>query len=200
MRYLSIDIEATGLKENDLVIEFAAIAFDSLSRKIYEELSYHTYVQCPTFETLEPQLDTWVKDHNQELINKAHHQGKNHIQWKNEMEQFLNDTKIKNFFHNEKIVLFGKSMNAIDLPFLNRDMGWDWMRKYFSHRTVDFTGTCYNLMDLGLLPKDCERGSVIMKFLGMGEVAHDALSDAKNTAKMYIEVLNRFSHLPQIGQ
>lgn len=200
MKYLSIDIEATGLKENDLVIEFAAIAFDSETKKIHEELSFHTLVKCPSYEELSPRLDVWVKEHNKVLIEDAHKRGKDIPVWKDDFQKFLEDSATRKFFNNDKIVLFGKSMNAIDLPFLNRDLGWEWMRKYFSHRTVDFTGTCYNLMDLGLLPPASERGSVIMKFLGLGAVAHDALNDAKNTAKMYLEIINRFGHLPQSGQ
>ena len=35
MKYLSIDIEATGLREKDFIIEFAAIAFDTNDGKIY---------------------------------------------------------------------------------------------------------------------------------------------------------------------
>lgn len=197
MRYLSIDIEATGLRENDAIIEFAAIAFDASEGKIYEDLKFHTLVKCKSFTELAPTLDPWVVKHNQKLIESAHEKGLSLEKFKKSLEDFLNSDEIKNFFKNDKIIIFGKSINAIDLPFLNRDLGWNWMRQYFSHRTVDFTGTCYSLMDLGLLPQGVERGSVIMKHLGFGEVAHNALDDARNTALMYLKVLSKNYFLPQ---
>jgi oligoribonuclease (3'-5' exoribonuclease) len=197
MKYLSIDIEATGLREKDYVIEFAAVAFDTTAGKIFDQFSYHTLVQCPCYSEVEPTLDEWVKKHNKSLIQNAHEKGLSIKDWKNSFEQFLKRKDLQEFFGKEKIILFGKSMNAIDLPFLSRDLGWEWMREYFSHRTVDFTGVCYALMDLHLLPQGSERGSQIMKHLGFGEVAHNALDDAKNTALMYLKVLSKNYFLPQ---
>lgn len=197
MKYLSIDIEATGLKEHDVIIEFAAIAFDTQEMKVYEEMKYHTLVKCKSFAELKPNLDEWVIKHNQQLIENAHLKGLGIAEWKKSFSNFLDQREIKDFFGNQKIILFGKSLNAIDLPFLNRDLGWDWMRQRFSHRTVDLSSTCHSLMDLGMLPEGSERGSVIMKQLGFGEVAHNALDDARNTALMYLKILTKNYFLPQ---
>ena len=103
----------------------------------------------------------------------------------------MESAEIKKFFDNEKVVLFGKSLNAIDLPFLTRDLGWDYMRKYFQHRVHDLSSVAYNLIDLGFLPPGSESGSQMMNDLGMGEVAHTALADAKNTALMYFKLLDK---------
>lgn len=197
MKYLSIDIEATGLREDDYIIEFAAIAFDTETMKVYDNLTYHTLVKCPPYEELVPKLDDWVKQHNKNLIQNAHEKGISLVDWKTNFELFLKRKDVVDFFGKQQIILFGKSMNAIDLPFMNRDLGWGWMREYFSHRTVDFTGVCYGLMDLSLLPQGSERGSLIMKHLGFGAVAHNALDDAKNTALMYLKVLSKNYFLPQ---
>lgn len=191
MKYLSIDIEATGLKEHDLMIEFAMVPFNTDDFKIEEELAYSTLIKCPSFEELKPRLDTWVIDHNKHLIENSHQKGISKELFKSEFENYLNSPKIKSYFNNQKIVLFGKSMNAIDLPFLNRDLGWDFMRTHFHHRQLDFSSTCLSLIDLKILPAGMDSGSNLMNYLGMGDVAHTALEDAINTAKMYLAVLSK---------
>ncbi len=190
MRYLSFDIEATGLKEDCYLIEFAAVPIDAETREIRDDLTFHTFVSCPTFESLKENLDPWVIENNEELINKANKTGVTLEGFKEKLSGYLNDPRVKDFFESKKVVLFGKSINAIDLPFMNRDLGWDWMRDNFSHRTFDFTTFCYGLVDMGVLPQGMESGSKLMEFLGMGEVAHTALEDAVNTAKMYFHSLD----------
>ena len=103
MKYLSIDIEATGLREKDFIIEFAAIAFDTNDGKIYDHLSYHTLVQCPSYQVIEPQLDDWVKKHNKVLIDDAHNKGKSLIDWKNSFEAFLKREDVKQFLVMKKL-------------------------------------------------------------------------------------------------
>ena len=68
MRYLSIDLESTGLEENAHIIEFAAVPFDTETGKIEEEHTLWCYVQCPTFEDLKDKLNPWVIEHNEGLI------------------------------------------------------------------------------------------------------------------------------------
>lgn len=189
MRFLSIDIEATGLNEDCLIIEFAAIPFDSQDMKLEDSLSFHHFVQCPSFESLEPKLDQWVKDHNKELITKAHQQGLPMNDFKNAFMNYLESEKIKNYFNQSKIVIFGKSLNAIDLPFLNRDLSWNFMRKYFHHRVLDLSSFSMGLVDLNQLPGGSDSGSKLMNYLNMGEVSHTALEDAKNTALMYLKLI-----------
>ena len=195
MRYLSIDLEATGLNQNDLIIEFGMIPFDTESACLQEDLSRHFFIQCPTFEDLRPRLDKWVIDHNEALIRRAHGEGIALTQFRQEMQKYLERSDVQSYFKNpknERIALFGKSMNAIDLPFLERDLGWDFMRKNFHHRILDLTPVSYALVDLKILPPECTSGSELMKYLGHGEVAHTALADAKNTALMYLTLLKLF--------
>ena len=41
MKYLSFDLEATGLEEDALIIEFAMVPFCTSTKKIEESLSKH---------------------------------------------------------------------------------------------------------------------------------------------------------------
>ena len=193
MKYLSFDIEATGLEEHDLVIEFGMVPFDAQTGEIHHELEKHFYIQCPSFEELKPNLNEWVIEHNETLIKKAHSEGLSISAFKEELIKYLESDPVKEYFENEKITLFGKSMSAIDLPFLSRDLGWEFMRKYFQHRQLDLSSVAYNMIDLGFIPTECTSGSYLMEYLGMGEVCHTALEDAVNTAKMYLKLLDQHS-------
>ncbi len=195
MRYLSIDIEATGLKEFDYIIEFGMVPFCTKSLSIEKSLAQNFTIHCPSFDELKPQLDPWVIEHNEILIRKSHTEGISIIEFKNALETYLQSNSVKEYFKNdknEKIILFGKSMSAIDLPFLNRDLGWDFMRKHFHHRNLDLSSTANTLIDLQLIPQECSSGSYLMKFLGMGDVKHTALEDAENTALMYLKLLSMY--------
>lgn len=191
MRYLSIDIEATGLAEHCLMIEFAMVPFDTETLTLEDALQFSTFVRCPSFEELSPSLDTWVLQHNEGLIRRAHSEGLALPVFREKMKQYLESEAVQRYFKNQKIILFGKSMSAIDLPFLNRDLGWDFMRQYFNHRQLDLSGIAYSLMDLGLVPDGMESGSAMMNYLGMGSVAHTALEDARNTALMYLKLIEK---------
>lgn len=195
MRYLSLDLEATGLAENDLIIEVGLIPFCTKTKSLEHKLAMHAFIQCPSFDELKPRLDQWVIDHNETLIKKAHREGQPIEQFKDNLESYVQSKAVQEYFkneRNEKIVLFGKSMNAIDLPFMTRDFGWDFMRKHFHHRILDLSSTANTLIDLGYLPDECSSGSELMRHLGMGDVAHTALEDARNTALMYLKLLELY--------
>jgi DNA polymerase-3 subunit epsilon len=192
MKYLSIDLEATGLGENCQIIEFAMIPFDTQFMRLEDSLARSCYVHCPSFEELKPNLDPWVIEHNEKLIRKAHQEGLTQSEFKQWLKDYLESPDVRQFFGNQKIVLFGKSMTAIDLPFLTRDLGWEFMRKYFHHRNLDLSGIGYGLIDFNFLPQGMDSGTNLMNFLGMGDVAHTALEDAKNTAIMYLKLIDKF--------
>jgi len=191
MKYLSFDLEATGLREDDLIIEFACVPFCTTTRTIEEGLYYHSFIHCPPFEELKKDLDPWVIENNEGLIKKANNTGLNIDDFKKQLQNYLCNKEIKEYFGEDKITLFGKSMAAIDLPFLNRDLGWNWMREYFQHRQLDLSSVAYSLIDLGHLPISCQSGSNLMSEFGMGTVAHTALEDAINTAKIYLKIIER---------
>lgn len=190
MRYLSIDLEATGLEEHDLIIEFAAIPIDTDKKEVNEELSYHSLVKCPSFAELKPKLNPWVVTNNKELIQLAHNQGSELSQFKKSFENYIESVQVQEYFYHDKIVLFGKSVNAIDLPFMTRDLSWEFMRKHFSHRVNDLSSFVYNLIDAKIIPEKCISGGEMNQFLNMGEVAHTAMEDAKNTALAYFDLLD----------
>ncbi len=192
MKYLSFDIEATGLEENAYMIEFGLITFDTETKTLNHKLEKHFYIQCPKYEVLEPNLNEWVKKHNKELIEKAAKDGIAIAEFKKELESYLKSPEGKEYFNNERIMLFGKSISAIDLPFMNRDLGWEWMNSQFHHRNLDLSCFTLGLIDMGLLEKGMDSGAKLMDFLKMGDVCHTALEDAVNTAKMYLKLLEMF--------
>lgn len=195
MKYLSFDLEATGLEENAYIIEFAMIPFCTETRTLEHDLAEQFFVKCPTFESLKPNLSAWVIENNEQLIRTASKEGKTMEEFQKIMTDYVNNPKVRSYFNNQKIMLFGKSISAIDLPFLNRDLGWEWMNKYFHHRNLDLSCYTLGLIDMGLLGPGMDSGSNLMNLLNMGDVCHTALEDAINTAKMYLKLLNKFQNL-----
>lgn len=178
MKYLSFDLEATGLEEDALIIEFAMVPFCTITKEIEDSLSKQFYIKCPSFEELKPNLNPWVIENNKELIDKAHKDGINPEDFKSIMENYLKSKDVMDYFGNDKIMLFGKSISAIDLPFLNRDLGWEWMNKHFHHRNQDLSSFCLGLIDMNKLEKGMDSGSKLMEKYEMGDVCHTALEDA----------------------
>lgn len=192
MKYLSFDLEATGLEEDALIIEFAMIPFCTETQTMEHSLAKQFHVQCPSFEELKPNLNDWVVKNNETLIRKAHSEGVTPSEFKSILQEYVDSKEVKEYFGNERIVLFGKSISAIDLPFLNRDLGWEWMNKHFHHRNLDLSCYTLGLIDMGLLEKGMDSGNKLMEFFKMGDVAHTALEDAVNTAQMYFNLLEKF--------
>jgi DNA polymerase-3 subunit epsilon len=166
------------------------VPVDATNSSIEMPLAKHFFIKCPTYEELLPKLESWVAQHNKTLIRQASKEGIPLVKFKEEMISYLESPAIRNYFHKEKILILGKSLNAIDLPFLNRDLGWDFMRKYFSHRQLDVTSATLKAIDQKLLPSECISGSKLMNFFNMGSVAHTALEDAISTAQIYFKLLS----------
>ena len=193
MRYLSIDLEATGLEQDAYLIEFAAIPFDTEALELNHSLSFHCHVQCPSFEQLKPHLNPWVIEHNRTLIETAHLRGLSIPQFKEKLTHYLENQTLSQYLSAPPYTLFGKSLSALDLPLLRRDLGGDFLKKYFVHRQLDLSSYVYALVDMGCLDSSLIAGSELMKYVGMGDVAHTAMEDAVNTAKIYFELLKKFS-------
>lgn len=192
MKYLSFDLEATGLEEDAIIIEFAMVPFCTESMTLENDLARHYTLKCPSFEELAPKLNPWVKENNKTLIDKSFNEGISISDFKDKLEEYITSKEVKNYFSNQKVMLFGKSISAIDLPFMNRDLGWDWMNKHFHHRNLDLSCFTLGLIDMGLLEKGMDSGAKLMNFLEMGDVSHTALEDAQNTAIMYLKLLKKF--------
>ena len=116
MRYLSIDIEATGLAQDCLMIEFAMIPFDASTGALEESLAKSVYIQCPDFESLKPKLDPWVVEHNETLIRKAHAEGMPMAQFKEMMTNYLESPEVKSYFNNQKIKKICYKFTALQAP------------------------------------------------------------------------------------
>lgn len=190
-RYLSSDIESTGLTPECRILEFSCVPFDVTTQTIREDLAFSAVIKCPSFEELEPELSDWVKNNNKPLINRSHQEGISMDEFKARLTAYLESPVVKEFFAGKRIIIFGKSLSSIDIPFLTRDLGWDFMNKYFMHYTLDLSSVVQGLRHVNHLPSDLsESSSGLMKYFKMGEVAHTSLADAINTAKLYFKVLN----------
>lgn len=195
MKYLSFDLEATGLEDHDLMIEFACIPVNTETTEISDSLSFHRYIKCPSFEELLPKLNPWVAKHNKELIEKAHEHGVELKDFINDFQQYLESAPLKSYFHindykEQKITLFGKSMQGLDFPLLNRDLGREWLGRFFSHRSFDLTVFVLGLIDAKMMDPKFISGSELSKHYLSKEVAHTALDDAINVAKIYFQILS----------
>lgn len=193
MKYLSFDLEATGLEEDAYIIEFAMVPFCTETKSLEEGLAREFVLKCPSFEELKPNLNPWVIENNKELIDNSFKTGISINEFKDKLVEYLNSKEVKTYFDNQRVVLFGKSISAIDLPFMNRDLGWEWMNNHFHHRNLDLSSYTMGLIDMGLLEKGMDSGSNLMNYFKMGDVSHTALDDAKNTAIMYLKLLEKFS-------
>jgi len=107
MRYLSFDIEATGLEEKDFIIEFAMIPFDAETMTFEERLAKEYIIKCPSFDSLKPSLNPWVIENNKTLIENAHAKGIPISEFRESLKTYLDSKEVKSYFSNKKIVLFG---------------------------------------------------------------------------------------------
>lgn len=190
-KYLSIDTEATGLEEGAYLIQLAFVPIDSAARVVRSDLSVETLIQCPSFEALKPKLNPWVIEHNEGLIRNAHEKGIPLSELKNFVARYMESEPIRQFFKNERPAFFGKSLSALDIPLLTRDLGKPFMEKYFHHHTLDITCVSRALVDAGVLPPGCESTTQLIRHFGLrNDARHTALSDALDMATIYFKQLD----------
>jgi oligoribonuclease (3'-5' exoribonuclease) len=189
-KYLSIDTETTGLHLDCHLIQVAFLPVDSEAAKVDLSLGKEVLISCPSFEELKPSLNSWVIDHNETLIRKAHAEGIDPSHFKTWVTSYFADPKIKAFFGNDKPPLLGKSLSALDIPVLTRYLGKDTMDRYFHHHTVDITSVARSLVDATLLPKGSEGTTRLVQFFQMKSAArHTAMSDAVDMAEIYLKIV-----------
>lgn len=189
-RYLSIDTEATGLEEDTRLIQLAFAPVDVAAGIVHRELGWETLVGCPSFEELKPNLNDWVLTHQESLIRLAHEKGISLEDCRKAVIAYLEKPEIKSFFGGQPPVLLGKSLSALDIPLLNRSLGWDFMQQRFHHHNVDVTSMAISLCDAGLIPPGTTGTSKLMRHFQLKDEAdHTALSDAVEMAEIYIKMV-----------
>lgn len=170
LTFLSVDIESTGLQENDECFEFSAILIqDGVTLK-----TFHQYIKVQTVPS------PWVEKHLKKTFLLSQEKG---VAQEDFIQNFLA------FLQNHKnLILLGKSLNALDIPFLKKVLGYETFYKYFSHRTLDLTSIAIFSVLLKKIPDECLSGAHLNKFFNLGKIAHTALEDSENN----INVLNKF--------
>ena len=189
MRVLALDVETTGLQRDSHLIEFAMVCVDITERKIYKDMSYETLVKCPSYETLEPVLCNFVKNHNKNLIKEAHFDGLSPEDLKSEILDFLHSDKVTEFFGNKPPKLFGKSLCGVDIPMLNLYFGSDFFRRNFSHVTLDLSSVAIFTSELDGVKTTSSR-ELAKKYLGKDDVDHTALEDCYDCADILFKMLD----------
>lgn len=189
-KYLSIDTEATGLEEHCLLIQVALVPVDGSKKLVAESLGKEVLIQCPSFEELKPTLSEWVIQHNEGLIRKAHAEGISPAAFRTWMEDYLTSEPIKTFFGGERPLLLGKSLSALDIPLLTKNLGKAFMDKYFHHHTLDITCVGRFLVDAGVLPPGHGSTTQLLKFFNIrSESNHTALSDSLDMGNIYLKLI-----------
>lgn len=189
-RYLSLDTEATGLEEQCQMIQLAFVPVDVATAEVRTDLGREWLIRCPSFDELRPTLNEWVLKHMEGLIRKAHAEGIGMDQCRAEVADYLKTPAITAFFGKDRPLLLGKSMSALDIPLLNRSLGWDFMQKHFHHHTVDVTCLGRSFEDAGVLPPKSASTTRLMQYFKVKEAAeHTALSDAIDMARIYCKLL-----------
>lgn len=197
-KYLSIDTEATGLKEDCFLIQLAFVPVDTDTESVKLEMGRETLVKCPSFETLRPSLNSWVVKHNREMIERAHAEGIPMDEVRAWVQQYLEWEPVREFFADERPVFLGKSLSALDIPLMKRYLGEEFMAKRFHHHTADVTSAARLLVDAGVLPPGTASGSKLLGFLQISDnVAHTALADAVDMAEAYIRLVRMLKKLGQ---
>ncbi|HPM21940.1 MAG TPA: hypothetical protein PLY35_11900 [Thermotogota bacterium] len=119
MRYISIDIETTGLDyKNDLILEFSAIIEDTELNLPIEQLPilnikfyYENIIGSPYALELNKNLINYIKNNKDKCIEYKY----DDETFNNKLIKFLLDN---NFNLNEKINIAGKNFSNFDKLFL----------------------------------------------------------------------------------
>jgi oligoribonuclease (3'-5' exoribonuclease) len=190
MKYVSVDIETTGLDRitND-IIEFAAVIDDLNDPKPIDELPvFHAYIEK---ENRIYVGDPFALSMHQKIFEilacPGSHEDKQFCTVNSLMYAFSNFLHQHKYPFNEEknkftIIPAGKNFGSFDRPFLETKVPKEhWHDIYFHHRILDPAMLYFNPAIDDILPdtKTCmERAEI------EGEVEHTAEADAKVVIKL----------------
>lgn len=160
MKFLSIDIETTGLdRQNSQILQLAAVWVDGDSRK-----QFNQFISHESFFYSEP----FAMQMNQKILKiiATDPTVKSQYEVSANFTAFLAECTSDN-----RIVIAGKNAAGFDIPIL-KNQGFDTSR--FSHKVID-PGSLW-LPDFGYVPS---LGEINAK-LGRKPVSHDALEDCED--------------------
>lgn len=192
--YLSVDIETSGLPdENPEILQLAA-TFDDL-RSDFDSLLRFNCIIDPgpilTGNLYALSLNNWIL---KEILK--HRQGKYTKIPVLSLEQAISDftwfvdrcKRYAGLKAKTRLTLAGKNAAGFDVPILKENGFDELINKNFTHRVLD-PGSLY-LPQFGKVPNLDE----ISEFCGLGKVTHDAQDDADRV----VEVIRQYLHTESI--
>ena len=186
MRYVSIDIETTGLDPNRCqIIEFAAVVDDLKVQQPLEKLpKLQTYVRH-TFYQGEPYA---LSIHSALFKKLASEETIDIVDAESLMARFFNFlTGPGGFAEPPAIVVAGKNFATFDKQFIDKLPGTNLIK--FHHRTLDPAMLFTYLTD-----SEPPSSKTCLERAGLaGEVAHTALEDALMVVKLLRIGINRLA-------
>lgn len=185
MKYVSIDLETTGLNENVCqIIEIGAVIDDSWNHAPIEQLpTFHCYVinEIAVGNNMQQVLtgEPYALGMHSDLLKKLHHQpeGNRYIPKEEVAGQFQD--WLSKHFKGEKVTVAGKNFMGFDMQFLKKLPNFDVSQ--FNHRNIDPAMLYWDIQRDEKIPnlKTC------MERAGLeGKVAHTALEDALVVVKL----------------
>jgi oligoribonuclease len=178
MRYISIDIETTGLEEErDQIIEIGIVEENTKEEKEIKELKrFHCYVENKRIEG-----NAYAIGMNAEKIKRISKRepGFNYLKPEEVVDSIKEWLKEIGYKENERIVIAGKNVGIFDLQFLKRLKGWE-EELNIHHRVLD-PGMMY--LDIeDLVPPNLSECKVRAGL--ESEVSHTAIEDAIDVIKL----------------
>lgn len=186
MKYVSIDLETTGLDpETCQIVEFGAVVDDLNDLKPVEELpSFHCYVLSPDGVY---RGEPYALSMHAEIFRRIAKREKPWSYWlpwelTKHFHTFLNVDAgfVETSYGGISIPAGGKNFAAFDLPFIRKHLPMKDSKVYFQHRCVD-PAMLFCDPKAEKLPdtKQC------MDLAGIpGEVAHTAVEDARMVVQL----------------
>lgn len=191
MRYISIDIETTGLDyKNDLILEFSAIIEDTELNLPIEQLPilnikfyYENIIGSPYALELNKNLINYIKNNKDKCIEYKY----DDETFNNKLIKFLLDN---NFNLNEKINIAGKNFSNFDKLFLINKFNI-FQQIILSHRVLDPAILYLDLKLDSTLPDlstCCERANIKINNL------HTATEDALLIIKLIRAYYDKYNN------